>query len=464
MNSLEQVGRCCRACEGDVSRVPETAEPTAEWVTAVLRASGALRPSAAVRSVRLHELGGGVSGNADNGGGLSGTRLVKLQFDVDEGPTPGSEYRVMIDAGIIEDPGVLAGAAPRTAIHKFADYRDQIPRNIFSDGGCMTRLFLWSTGIRMDIALAQEAQFYRDVAPMLREQHRLSLPKIYHVGLEGSYSRIGCCFVCGFDCCWPCGCNAGNVDVRSSIIQEDLGARGLSSIHVMSDESPPIPVMRTAVRMIARLHRWGWLPTGGIGGGGDHAAEQIRKSVAEAGLEALLTGQHHYNTNTVTTFGEAPALEKFIEVWSKCNWSAVDRTAGNHTRMLMCTELPTFSFPGNGCGLFIGAYVSTCSRLLIFGCSNMIGVKPGDTTLEWLFLKDQQALAMLRKVRDCSGGADGGKGPTGWAAQSIKLQRDLTLLHGDFHKGNIMYRKQQDYSREPSQYVIRLLPPVVPVS
>ena len=75
-----------------------------------------------------------------------------------------------------------------------------------------------------------------------------------------------------------------------------------------------------------------------------------------------------------------------------------------------------------------------------------------------------QALAMLRKVRDCCGGADGGKGPTGWAAQSIKLQRDLTLLHGDFHKGNIMYRKQQDYSREPSQYVIRLLPPVVPVS
>jgi hypothetical protein len=298
-----------------------------------------------IRSVRLHELGGGLSGKAHNGGGLSGTRLVKLQFDVDDGSAAtGSEYRVMIDAGIIEDPGVLAGAAPRSAIHKFADYREQIPRNIFGDGGCMTRLFLWSTGIRMDIALAQEAQFYRDVAPVLREQHRLSLPTIYHVGLEGSYSRIGCCFVCGFDCCWPCGCNAGNVDVRSSIIFEDLGARGLSSIHVLSDDVLPVPVMRTAVRMIARLHRWGWLPTGGIGGGGgDLAAQKIRNSVAEAGLEALVTGQHHYNTNTVTAFGEAPALEKFLEVWSKCNWSAVDRTAGNDVRTLCSTAWPTLA-------------------------------------------------------------------------------------------------------------------------
>ena len=81
----------------------------------------------------------------------------------------------------------------------------------------------------------------------------------------------------------------------------------------------------------------------------------------------------------------------------------------------------------------------------------MTGVKPGEPTLEWLFLKDRQALAMLRKVRDCGGGADGGKGPTGWAAQSIKLQRDLTLLHGDLHKGNIMYRKQQGDSRDVAQ-------------
>eukprot|EP01043_Picozoa_sp_COSAG02_P033134 COSAG02_NODE_2249_length_9371_cov_6.018550_6_plen_337_part_00 len=328
-----------------MSQVPERIEPSAEWVTTALRASGALRPSAVIRTVRLHELGGGLSGKAHNGGGLSGTRVVKLQFDVDDGSAAtGSEYRVMIDAGIIEDPGVVVGAAPRSAIHKFADYRDQIPRNLCGDGGCMTRLFLWSTGIRPDIALAQEAQFYRDVAPMLREQHRLSLPKVYHVGLEGSYSRISCCFVCGFDCCWPCGCNAGNVDVRSSIIIEDLGARGLSADYVMSDDTLPVPVMRTAVRMIARLHRWGWLPTGGVGGGRDHATQQIRNSVAEAGLEALVTGQHHYNTNTVTAFGEAPALEKFIEVWSKCNWSAVDRTAGNDVRTLFSTALPTFAY------------------------------------------------------------------------------------------------------------------------
>ena len=84
------------------------------------------------------------------------------------------------------------------------------------------------------------------------------------------------------------------------------------------------------------------------------------------------------------------------------------------------------------------------------------GVKPGQPTLEWLFLKDQQALAMLRKLKECAGPAEGTKSdgkilPTGWAAQSIKLQRDLTLLHGDFHKGNIMYRKQQGAAHSGGQ-------------
>ena len=32
------------------------------------------------------------------------------------------------------------------------------------------------------------------------------------------------------------------------------------------------------------------------------------------------------------------------------------------------------------------------------------------------------------------------KRPSGWAAKSVELARNLTLLHGDFHKGNIMYR------------------------
>ena len=235
----------------------------------------------------------------------------------------------------------------------------QVPSNICSDGGCMTRYFQWASGLRSDTALAQEAVFFQRVAPVLGDG--VSTPKVYHVGLEGSFSHNGCFFVCCFDCCFCIGCKAGNVNVRSSIVQEDLTARGLISTHLMSRDSPPLSVMRTAIRQIAWLHRWGWMPPPGprSGGGADYALLlKTRADAPESGVCAQKTGQHWWVRNTVEAYGGSPALETFIDVWSKCNWTAVDRTAG---------------------------------------------VQPGEPTLEWEFLKNTEALTMLREMQKSAG-------------------------------------------------------------
>ena len=59
-------------------RVPDSAGADEQWATAALRRSGSLGPYATVRGVELREL----SGDKPNGGGKSGTRLVKLELDV----------------------------------------------------------------------------------------------------------------------------------------------------------------------------------------------------------------------------------------------------------------------------------------------------------------------------------------------------------------------------------------------
>lgn len=295
---------CCR-CSEEQPRVPPTEVPTPLWVTAALHASGHLPPSDTVVSVTPAELTGGLAGDVPNGGGMSGARLLKLRFEHQDAPvsSPAPNY------------GGRHRTTPTTAIHKFASYEEQVPRNICSDGGCMTRYFQWASGLRSDTALAQEAVFFQQVAPVLGDG--VSIPKIYHVGLEGSFSHNGCFFICCFDCCFCIGCRAGNVNVRSSIVQEDLAARGLISTHLMSRDSPPLSVTRTAIRQIARLHRWGWDPADASGHGADHALLlKTRADAPESGVCAQKTGQHWWVRNTVEAYGGSPALETFIDVWS----------------------------------------------------------------------------------------------------------------------------------------------------
>ena len=107
-------GGCCR-CSEDQPRVPPTEEPTPLWVTAALHASGHLPPGDTVVSVTPSTLTGGLAGDAPNGGGMSGARLLKLRLEHQQGaPDPAPNY------------GGRHRTTPTTAIHKFASYTEQV--------------------------------------------------------------------------------------------------------------------------------------------------------------------------------------------------------------------------------------------------------------------------------------------------------------------------------------------------
>ena len=291
-------------------RVPDSADADEQWATAALRRSGSLGPYATVRGVELREL----SGDKPNGGGKSGTRLVKLELDVVD--------RTGYTVPDMPQP-------PRSVIHKYASHVDQVPgasaHPLDLCAGCAgfgMRLGSLVMGVRIDRALSQEAAFYRDIAPALKRAG-VSLPKVFHAGVEGSAAAHGCCFVC---CCCPCcGCSVGGTDVRSSIFLEDLSLRGLTSIHVMAPETPPVAVMRAAIRMAARLHRWGWR--------GQRASRRFTSSLNEASWCATMTGQSSLVRGMLQGYGndvnvESSALEKYLQVWRPVDWAEANRQAG----------------------------------------------------------------------------------------------------------------------------------------
>ena len=59
------------------------------------------------------------------------------------------------------------------------------------------------------------------------------------------------------------------------------------------------------------------------------------------------------------------------------------------------------------------------------------GIGPGEPQAAMPWLQNEDAVAMLREMRDAA------QGEGGWLAPALKLERDLTMLHGDFHKGNV---------------------------
>ena len=276
---------------------------------------------------------------------------------------------------------------PRSVIHKYASHVDQVPgasaHPLDLCAGCAgfgMRLGSLVMGVRIDRALSQEAVFYRDIAPALKRAG-VSLPKVFHAGVEGSAAAHGCCFVC---CCCPCcGCSVGGTDVRSSIFLEDLSLRGLTSIHVMAPETPPVAVMRAAIRMAARLHRWGWR--------GQRASRRFTSSLNEASWCATMTGQSSIVRGMLQGYGndvtaETSALEKYLQVWRPVDWAEANRQAG---------------------------------------------IGPGEPQAAMPWLQNEDAVTMLREMRDAA------QGEGGWLAPALKLERDLTMLHGDFHKGNV---------------------------
>ena len=186
---------------------------------------------------------------------------------------------------------------PRSVIHKYASHVDQVPgasaHPLDLCAGCAgfgMRLGSFVMGVRIDRALSQEAVFYRDAAPALRRLG-VALPVVYHAEIEGGHRGHGCCFLCC--CCDCCCCSVGGATTRTSLLQEDLGARGLDSIHVMAPEAMPLPALRTAVQMLAKVHAWGWK--------GQPSAVAHRGQPPSL-WSALITGQNPVQRSAVKSF------------------------------------------------------------------------------------------------------------------------------------------------------------------
>jgi len=236
---------CCEGCCYDrqprvLPSVPAEAAADPEWVTAAMLRRGSLGAGTRVRSVQVKELGGG----EPNGGGKSGTRLVKLELAYADAPSASSDggrYVVAEDyrrpqPAVRAQQGRPMHQQPPSVIHKFATV-DTIPKRICTDGGCLSRFFLaGALGVRPDKMIMTEAAFYRDLAPRLQTEARVPMPQLFHVGTNGSVYDgpcEACCWVCccklpWWDCCACCGLvSAGAaVDASSSILLEDLSLRG----------------------------------------------------------------------------------------------------------------------------------------------------------------------------------------------------------------------------------------------
>ena len=276
---------CCDSCcfPGAAAQralqrpVPSAADPGAAWVTAALRRYGRLGDEERVSAVRLAELTkADPEGGAEilNGGGKSGTRLVRLHLDV--------------EARSLDSPHPIRGTEQIELVHKLTQPQGSIPSGL---KGFFERGMLWLVlGLRIDKSLRQEAVFYRDAAPALRRLG-VPLPVVYHAEIEGGHRALGCCFLCC--CCDCCCCSVGGATTRTSLLQEDLGARGLDSIHVMAPEAMPLPALRTAVQMLAKVHAWGWK--------GQPAAAAHRDQPPSL-WSALITGQNPVQRSAVKSF------------------------------------------------------------------------------------------------------------------------------------------------------------------
>ena len=261
--------------------VPPSAEPSAAWLTSALQhgcgtggsESPLLDQRDTVATVQLHEITQRDPEDGSellNGGGKSGTRLVRLVADT----TAGRKLQL---------------------VHKLTE------TDAVTDIPWPERAMAWLLfGFRIDVNQRQEAVFYRDAAPVLR-QLSVPLPRVFHVGIEGSHSPWSCCYLC---CCFTaCCCTSAGVTTRTSVVQEDLGQRGFATIHVMSAETMPLDVLTTSLRLLARLHRWGWK--------GEQAASTHREQPS-SGWEQLITGQvpamHRYIKSFATDVSKPSAF------------------------------------------------------------------------------------------------------------------------------------------------------------
>jgi hypothetical protein len=191
---------------------------TAAWLTRALRSTGVIAPGTRVRTCAQHPLVTvGVTGETrEDGGGLSGPQLVRLQLAYE------------------------GGAGPAQMVAKLGDWGDKQSMPAWP---WQSRLIQVVGHLRLEEQFRREILFYQDVHPHLQG---LRLPRVYYVAmtdapLVSAWSYVLC------DTRTP---------LRFCILMEDLAVAHFAAVPLGA--SLPFPRAKQALRNIAQLHAFGW--------------------------------------------------------------------------------------------------------------------------------------------------------------------------------------------------------------
>ena len=191
---------------------------TAAWLTSALRSTGVIAPGTRVRRCAQHPLVTvSVTGEArEDGGGLSGPQLVRLQLAYE------------------------GGAGPAQMVAKLGDWGDKQHMPAWP---WQIRLLQVVGNLRLEEQFRREILFYQDVHPHLRG---LRLPRVYYVAMTDAPLVSAWSYVL-FDTRTP---------LRFCVLMEDLAVDHFAAVPLGA--SLPFPRAKQALLNIAQLHAFGW--------------------------------------------------------------------------------------------------------------------------------------------------------------------------------------------------------------
>ena len=193
-------------------------EITAAWLTSVLRSTGVIAPGTRVRTCAHHPIVAvSVSGEVrDDGGGLSGPQLVRLQLAYE------------------------GGAGPGQMVAKCGNWGDKEHMPAWP---LKSRLIQVIGNLRLEEQFRSEMTFYQDIHPHMQG---VRLPRVYYVGMTDAPPVRAWSYVL-FDTRTP---------LRFCVLMEDLAVDHFAAVPLGA--SLPFAQAQQALINIAQLHAFGW--------------------------------------------------------------------------------------------------------------------------------------------------------------------------------------------------------------
>ena len=193
-------------------------EITTAWLTDALRSTGVIAPGTRVRTCAHAPLVAlSVAGETrDDGGGLSGPQLVRLQLAYE------------------------GGAGPEQIVAKCGNWGDKQHMPAWP---LQSRLLQVIGHLRLEDQFRSEMRFYQDIHPHLAG---LRLPRVYYVGLTDGPPVRAWSYVL-FDTRTP---------LRFCVLMEDLAVEQFGPVPLGA--SLPFAQAHQALLHIAQLHAFGW--------------------------------------------------------------------------------------------------------------------------------------------------------------------------------------------------------------